>query len=353
MKNIYRIIDANLNRIAEGLRVIEDISRFNFQDAGTTERLRNFRHGVRKKFIHLEDKLILSRNAVDDTGKEISLKTELDKKKDLQHLITANFKRVEEGLRSIEESSKIIGDYKKSKEVEDIRFQIYTLEKEVKGFYKKKLPQGIYGITAEKFSSGRKNIQVVKDMIKGGVKIIQYREKHGVKSFREIYKECMEIRRITRDNGIIFIVNDYIDIAMAVEADGVHLGQDDMPLDQARQLVGSGMIIGLSTHSPDQALWALESEADYIGVGPVFRTYTKEDVCDPVGFEYLEYVVDNVPMPFVAIGGIKEDNIHEIMIRGAKTVALVTEITGADDIAEKVRSLRLLMEKEIYKKDNI
>ena len=227
------------------------------------------------------------------------------------------------------------------------------MEKEFKGFYKKRLPEGIYGITAEKFSSGRKNIQVVKDMIKGGVKAVQYREKHSAKNFRDIYKECMEIRKITRDNGITFIVNDYIDIAMAVEADGVHLGQDDMPLDQARQLVGSGMIIGLSTHSPDQALWALESEADYIGVGPVFKTYTKEDVCDPVGFDYLEYVVDNIPMPFVAIGGIKEDNIHEIMIRGAKTVALVTEIVGADDIAEKVKRLRFIMEKEIYKKDNI
>lgn len=206
----------------------------------------------------------------------------------------------------------------------------------------KEFPAGIYGITAEKHSKGRKNIDVVKEMVESGVRIIQYREKHAYKSLRQMHEECREIRKITSDSDVIFIINDYIDIAMLVDADGVHVGQDDIPVPEVRKLVGD-KIIGLSTHSPEQAQKALEAGADYIGVGPIFRTYTKEDVCDPVGLEYLEYVIENVPIPFVAIGGIKEHNIAEVYKRGAKTICLVTEIVGADNIAEKVKKLRSMI----------
>jgi thiamine-phosphate pyrophosphorylase len=201
------------------------------------------------------------------------------------------------------------------------------------------LPHGIYGITAEKFSKGRDNIQVVKQMIEGEIKIIQYREKHGHKSFKEMYDECKEIRKITKDNDVMFIVNDYIELALLVDADGVHVGQDDLPVKEVRKLVDD-KIIGLSTHSPEQAQEAIELGADYIGVGPIFKTHTKDDVCEPVGLDYLDYVVENISIPFVAIGGIKEHNIQEVRQHGAKTICLVTEIVGADDIVGILKGLR-------------
>lgn len=200
------------------------------------------------------------------------------------------------------------------------------------------LPSGIYGITAEKFSKGRSNLEVVEEMIRGGVRIIQYREKHKEKSIRRMYEECMKIRDITRKHDVLFIVNDFVDLALLVDADGVHVGQDDLPVPEVRRLVGD-KIIGLSTHSPEQARQAIEYGADYIGVGPIFDTQTKDDVCDAVGLQYLDYVVANLAIPFVAIGGIKTHNIKEICRRGAKTICLVTEIVGAEDIAGTVRHL--------------
>jgi thiamine-phosphate pyrophosphorylase len=204
------------------------------------------------------------------------------------------------------------------------------------------LPPGIYGITAEKFSRGRNNVAVVQAMIAGGVAMVQYREKHGAKSFREMLAECLAIRRLTRAGGVPFIVNDYVELAMLADADGVHLGQDDLPVAAVRERVGS-KIIGLSTHSPDQARAALAAGADYIGVGPLFATRTKEDVCAPVGLDYLDYVLRNIPLPAVAIGGIKVHNIDQVVAKGARTVCLVTEIVGAEDIAGMVRRLRVTL----------
>ena len=201
------------------------------------------------------------------------------------------------------------------------------------------LPAGIYGITAEKFSSGRSNIHVVEEMIKGGIKVVQYREKRHLKDYCDILAECQAIREITRKHGVTFIINDFVDIALLVDADGVHVGQEDLPVDAVRRLLGPNKIIGLSTHSPEQAQKAQGVGADYIGVGPVYATQTKENVCAPTGFEYLEYAAENVAIPFVAIGGIKQHNIDEVVKRGAQSICLVTEIVGADDIAQTVKSL--------------
>lgn len=202
------------------------------------------------------------------------------------------------------------------------------------------LPHGIYGITAEKFSRGRTNLTVAREMIEGGVSTLQYREKRPYKSFATMLDECRQLRRLTRKHGVLFIVNDYVDIAMLVDADGIHVGQDDLPVRAVRQLVGPHKLIGLSTHTPEQAHQAVAQGADYIGVGPIFSTRTKEDVCDPVGLSYLKHVIENVDSPFVAIGGIKIHNIEQVVQCGAKTVCLVTEIVGAEDIAGTVRRLQ-------------
>jgi thiamine-phosphate pyrophosphorylase len=204
------------------------------------------------------------------------------------------------------------------------------------------LPVGLYGITAEKFSFGRTNLEVVEQMIKGGIKIMQYREKRPAKSYRAILEECRRIRELTRAAGVTFIVNDYVDVALLAEADGVHVGQDDLPVGDVRKLLGRDKIVGLSTHSPKQAEDAVRAGADYIGVGPIFATRTKEDVCDPVGLSYLDWVVKNISLPFVVIGGIKLHNIDQVIARSTKTICLVTEIVGAEDIAARINELQIV-----------
>ena len=199
---------------------------------------------------------------------------------------------------------------------------------------KEKLNHKLYCITGEKYSLGRSTVKVTEEMLKAGVKIIQYREKHKTK--KQKYADCAELRRLTKIAGATFIVNDDIDIAMSVNADGAHIGQDDMPIEAARSLLGEDMIIGLSTHSPRQAMDAAGRGADYIGVGPIYPTKTKENVCAPVGIEYLDYVVGNMDIPFVVIGGIKLHNIDEVLKHGAKCAALVTEIVGAPDIKSRI-----------------
>lgn len=205
----------------------------------------------------------------------------------------------------------------------------------------KKLPQGIYALTSEPHSLGRSTIEVSRQILESGVKILQYREKY--KKQGEMYRECLELRLMTRQAGALFLINDHIELALAVEADGVHVGQDDLPLSIVRKLVGPERIIGVSTHSPEQARAAVAGGADYIGVGPIFATNTKTDVCAPVGLDYLRYVAENLTIPFVAIGGIKEHNLAEVLNAGAKTVALVTEIVGCTDIAGKVGRLQQVL----------
>lgn len=202
------------------------------------------------------------------------------------------------------------------------------------------IPEGIYGITGDNFAHGKSNFECVKAMIEGGIKIIQYRDK--TKSIKEKVKEAREIRELCKRNGVVFIVNDHVDIAILVDADGVHIGQDDMDPSDVRKLIGDNKIIGLSTHSEEQGMKAyLNPDVDYIGVGPIFPTTTKDTA--PVGLGYLEYAVKNLPLPFTAIGGIKEHNLHEIISRGAKNVCLVSDIVGADNITEKVKELQKQM----------
>lgn len=199
----------------------------------------------------------------------------------------------------------------------------------------------LYGLTDDNLSLGRPVVEVVEAMLHAGVRIIQYREKD--KKAGQMLEECMQIRQLTKEAHACFIVNDHVDIAMLVKADGVHVGQEDLPVQAVRQLVGPDCIIGLSTHSPEQAQGAVAAGADYIGVGPIFATKTKKDVCAPVGYDYLDWVVANMSIPFVAIGGIKLHNITEVTQHGARCCALVSEIVGAEDIEQRVLDLRRAM----------
>lgn len=200
-----------------------------------------------------------------------------------------------------------------------------------------RLKHPLYCITSEEFSLGRSSIVVVKEMIDAGVKLLQYREKG--KSAKAKYQDCLKIREMTKGAGVTFIVNDDVALALAIGADGVHIGQDDLPISVVRKMLGEDYIIGVSTHSPEQARAAIDSSADYIGVGPIYPTKTKKDVGPAVGLEYLDYVVKNVQLPFVAIGGIKVSNMTEVLQHGAKCVAMVTEIVGAQDIKGKIKEI--------------
>lgn len=198
--------------------------------------------------------------------------------------------------------------------------------------------ESIYALTGEEFSCGRTNLEVVRAMLVGGIRVIQYREKK--KDARQMYEECLAIRRMTKEAGALFLVNDHIDLAIAVDADGVHIGQNDLPPAVVRKLIGEDKVLGLSTHNPTEAQ---EAEAlgcvDYIGVGPIFTTTTKADAQKAIGYDNLMAVRQAVSLPIVAIGGIKEAAVAETIAKGASMVAIISDLVGADDITEKARRL--------------
>jgi thiamine-phosphate pyrophosphorylase len=197
----------------------------------------------------------------------------------------------------------------------------------------------LYAITDDALSLGRSVETVAAALLAADVKILQYREKR--KKAGDRLRECLRLRAMTREAGACFIVNDYLDIALLSDADGVHVGQEDLPVSEIRRLAGDRLLIGVSTHSPAQAARAAAEGADYIGVGPLFATRTKEDVCAPVGLEYLEHVAAvHKGLPFVAIGGIKRHNIGQVVSRGALCCCLVSELVGAPDIPARVAEVR-------------
>ncbi len=344
MNNVYRIIDANSNRISEGLRTLEDFFRFASPDKQINEKLRDLRHHVRGALKEFDSMMISSRDSLNDNGLVLSQLSDIDRRSSRKEFITANFKRIEEALRSIEENLKLTGKNEKSKFIESLRFSVYELEKQALSKIIKRIPAGIYGITAEEFSKGRSNLFVAKEMISAGINIIQYREKEERKSRNTMLQECREIRKMTRDAGAMFIVNDYLDIALLSEADGIHCGQTDLSVSEIRQL-SSDLMIGISTETQDQGKKAVLDGADYIGIGPIFKTGTKKDAADPVGLNYLKYAAQNINIPFVAIGGIKAHNLEQVLMTGTSSIAIITDITEADDIKAKISSLNEIIRK--------
>ncbi|MDV2683194.1 thiamine phosphate synthase [Alkalihalophilus lindianensis] len=188
----------------------------------------------------------------------------------------------------------------------------------------------LYAITGEEFHQGRDLIEVMEEAILGGVDIIQLRDKKSKKI--DVLKKAQALRELTKKHGVTFIVNDHIDVALAVDADGIHVGQDDLPLKEARKVMGPEKIIGISTHKIEEAREAEKGGADYIGVGPIFETKSKEDVVDPVTTAYIQQVAEEITIPFVAIGGIKLHNVDQVLAAGAKRVCMISEIVGADDV---------------------
>jgi len=197
----------------------------------------------------------------------------------------------------------------------------------------------LYVITDSKLSRGRSHEEVARQAIAGGASIIQLRDKEA--STRELVEVGARLRALTREAGVTYIVNDRLDVALAVEADGVHLGQDDMPARLARRLLGQGKILGLSATNLQEALQAEGDGASYLGVGPIFPTATKPDAAPAMGLEALAEVVRRVSIPVVAIGGITGDNAERVVSTGVDGVAVVSAVVSAPDIQAAARELLL------------
>ncbi|MFK3937692.1 thiamine phosphate synthase [Alkalihalobacillus sp. NPDC078783] len=200
----------------------------------------------------------------------------------------------------------------------------------------------LYAITGEEFHPGKDLVDVMEQAIQGGVDIIQLRDKKSSKV--DVLNKAKKLRALTKKYDVPFIVNDHIDVALAVEADGIHVGQDDLPLADVRKIVGPDMIIGISTHQIEEAKQAEEGGADYIGVGPIFPTNSKEDVVDPVTTAYIQQIEADITIPYVAIGGIKRHNLKEVLAAGAKRVCMITEIVEADDVKARCEEIITMME---------
>lgn len=197
---------------------------------------------------------------------------------------------------------------------------------------------GVYLVTDAGLSRGRPTRLVVEAALRGGVTAVQYREKSA--GTRAMIEEARVLRELCRSAGVPFIVNDRVDVALAVDADGVHVGQDDMPAELARRLIGKGRILGVSAGTPEEARRAESDGADYIGASPIFATPTKADAPPAMGVEGLRRLAEAVGIPVIAIGGLNAGNAATMIAAGASGVAVVSAIVSAEDAEAAARELR-------------
>jgi thiamine-phosphate pyrophosphorylase len=195
---------------------------------------------------------------------------------------------------------------------------------------------GLYLVTSQSLSLGRTTLAILEAALRGGVKLVQMREKEM--PLRECFAIAIEARRMTRDAGALLIINDRIDVALAVGADGVHLGQEDLPIEAGRE-IGPDLIIGASTHSVAEAADAVAGGASYVNIGPIFPTDTKEWSGEFLGVQGLREISATLTVPFTVMGGIKADHIPQLVDAGARTIALVTAVTKAQDVEAATREL--------------
>lgn len=198
----------------------------------------------------------------------------------------------------------------------------------------------LYVITDEKVGLGRSHSFLAEEALKGGATVIQLRDKE--KSGRELYRIGLKIRELTKQYQALFIVNDRLDIAMAVGADGVHLGANDLPISVARKIAGRNFIIGASVSSPEEALIAEKEGADYISAQSIFATTSKEDV-KVIGIEGLKAIIKVSSLPVIAIGGINKENVREVIKYGAKGIAVISAVVSKEDVRNAAKELRDLI----------
>jgi len=322
---IAQIIDANLDRAREGIRVLEDWARLGLGQENIVIKLKNFRQILGKNHLEFYKK---SRNRINDPSKGLTHIEQL-KRKSPEKIISSNSARVQEALRVIEEFSRG-HNQNLSKIASEIRYEIYTLEIELLNFTSRQKALEIikenhlYIITDQKENL----LEIIEEILIGGVKILQYRFKEG--NDKEHLNEAVLINKLCKKYNSLFIVNDRIDIALASNADGVHLGQEDLDIKTARQILGNSKIIGITANNKRDISNALVNGCDYIGIGPVFKSLTKKDKTE-LGVDTIITLTNELKIPWFAIGGINKDNIKTLKNFGFKKVALVSEIMNSQD----------------------
>lgn len=200
----------------------------------------------------------------------------------------------------------------------------------------------LYIITDQRISHGKSHLEVAEAALAGGATVIQFRDKEMEDS--EAIEVCRKIYELTKKKGIPFIVNDRVEVARIVQADGVHLGQEDQSLDFARKILNQNQIIGISVETAEQAIEAEKEGADYLGVGPIYPTATKLDAGRALGVTRLKEIKETVSIPVIAIGGIDEDNLEEVLRAGADGIAVISAVVGAPDITQACRKLKSKIE---------
>jgi len=324
---LSRILDASANRAREGLRVVEDYVRFRLDDALLSRELKAIRHLLTETLRHLgQSAWISSRDTLHDVGTLGTLASERQRGS-LTDVLRANLKRVEEALRTLEEYGKLL-DSQLSLQLSECRYRMYTVEKilETTIQSRQRLQDCLLYllVTASECRYGAE--ATIRHSLEKGVDIVQIREK-GMPD-RELVVYAEKVRAWTAESDALLIMNDRPDLAAAVGADGVHLGQEDVGVQTARQILGKTALIGISTHTPEQARQAVFDGADYLGVGPVFPSKTKEFTNFP-GLQFVEHVAQNICLPWFAIGGINADNLSEVLRVGGSRIAVSSVICQA------------------------
>jgi len=207
----------------------------------------------------------------------------------------------------------------------------------------------LYVITDRAAARGRSELEIAREALAGGATALQLRWKTGPLS--EAVEIGRELRTLCREAGVLFIVNDRVDLALALDADGVHVGVHDLPVPETRRLVGDTMVVGYSPETVEQALAAERAGADYLGVGPVFPTTTKPDAGPAVGLEHLSRIAHAVRIPVVGIGGITAENAAAVIRAGAVGVAVISAVVGAEDVRQAAARLRQVVDAALLERD--
>jgi len=293
--------------------------------------------------------LVEARDTADDVGTDLEADTNRESSRDLLSAVVANSRRVQEALRSLEETSKIIQlapdlTYQK---IQQSRFDVYTIEKDIIGKLtrqdKMKQMRGLYVVIDTQALKSRSHLQVTRQVIKGGAKVIQLRDKTMDRG--PLFIIASEMKTLCAQHGVLFIINDFVDIALAVKADGVHLGQSDIPVSVARKILPIDMLIGCSVTSVKMAKQAQLDGADYIAVSGIYPTNSKNDV-KPLGTGLIKRVKKTVNMPLVGIGGIKLKHVAELKKNGVDAIAVISAVLGARSPETAARQLSRIFEEQ-------
>jgi thiamine-phosphate pyrophosphorylase len=342
---ILRIIDTNCNRIAEGLRFLEDIARFLLNDSNTSLSLKELRHDLVQQLTKHEITLLNNR----DTEKDVGATKDFIDVKNIISLIRANSKRVEEALRVVEELAKLpdLRALYNSDELKKARFDLYKLEKIlISKISRKEMAArltGLYAVLDTHTLDKSDMLESARAAIKGGTKIIQLRDKRYEKC--DILTLSKQLKILCSENNVLFIVNDHLDIAYAADADGIHIGQKDIPIQVARDMLPIDKIIGFSVDNYNQAVQAEAAGADYIGFGAIFPTSTKEKVTI-AGIQELKKTRAGISIPIVAIGGINLTNVSEVIHAGSDCIAVVSSIFAQVNIELATKEMVKKIEEE-------